>query len=86
MKRIAGSIVVGMVITSIPLVLAALFPETHWWKLAAAICDWPMLLVKFCNLGRNELNRLVFFFVVNIATWGLVTYLVLLGLKKRTAR
>jgi hypothetical protein len=85
-KRIAGSIMVGVLITSIPLVLAALFPERHWWNTAAVICDWPMSLVKFCNLGRNELNRLIFFFIVNITTWGLVAYLVLLGLKKRTAR
>ena len=86
MKRIAGSIVVGVLITNIPLVLGALFPDTHLWKSAAVICDWPMSLVRSVNIGRNELNRLVFFFLVNIATWGLLAYLVLLGLKKRIAR
>lgn len=85
MKRIAGSIVVGILITSIPLALAALFPDTHWWKSAAVVCDWPMSLVKFLNLGRNPLNRLIFSFIVNITAWGLVAYLVLLGLKKRIA-
>ena len=86
MKRIAGSIVVGILVTSIPLALGALFPDTHWWKTAAVICDWPMSLVKSANVGRNELNRLIFFFLVNVAAWGLVAYLVLLGLKKRVAR
>jgi hypothetical protein len=86
MKRIAGSIVVGMLITSIPLALFAVFPDTHWWKSAAVVCDWPMSLVKFRNLGRNELSRIIFFFTVNIATWSLVAYLVLLGLRKRVAR
>ncbi len=86
MKRIAGSIMVGVLITSIPLVLAALFPETHWWKAAAIICDWPMSLVKSANIGRSELRRLIFFFVVNIATWCLVAYLLSLRLKKRVGR
>ena len=85
MKRIAGSIVVGILITSIPIALAALFPDTHWWKPAAVVCDWPMSLVKYRNLGRNELNRIIFFFFVNIGTWSLVAYLVLLG-QKRIAR
>ena len=86
MKLIAGSLLTGILITSIPFALTALFPDTHWWRSAAVICDWPMSLVKSPNIGRNERNRLVFFFIVNIATWSLVTYLVFLGLKKRLAR
>lgn len=62
MKRIVGSVVIGILITSFPFALAALSPSTHWWRLAAIVCHWPMSLVKSANIGRNELNRLVFFF------------------------
>ena len=86
MKRIAGSIAVGVFVTSIPLALAALFPDRHWWKPAAAVCDWPMSLVQPLNLGRNELNRLIVFLVVNIVAWAFSAYLVLLGLKKSVLR
>ncbi len=82
MNRFATSVFVGILITGIPLVLAALFPSTHVWRSAATICDWPMSIVKSANVGRNELTRVIFFFVVNVATWGAISFLVLLGLKK----
>jgi hypothetical protein len=85
-KRIAGSILAGILVTSIPLACAILFPASELWRSAAVICDWPYLLVKSVNIGRNELYRLIFFFIVNIAAWALIAYLTLLGLTKRGAR
>jgi len=85
-KQVAGSIAIGILITGIPLVLDVLFPNTNWWKSSATICDWPMALVHNCNFGRNELNRFIIFFFVNIATWSFIAYLVLRALMKSIAR
>ncbi len=86
MKQIVGSIAAAMLITAIPLGLRALFPDTHWWRTAAAICDCPMRLIHSYNFGHNELTRLLIFLLVNVMVWSFVTYVVLLGLKKSIAR
>jgi hypothetical protein len=87
-KQVAGSIVIGILITCLPLVSAYLFPSATLWRSVAAFCDWPMVLVqRYSGLltHRRELDRLVVFFLINVLSWAVIADLISLGVKKKLA-
>jgi hypothetical protein len=75
LKRVAGPVAGGVLITSVPLVLGMPFYRRPWFKPLVALCDWPMMFVKEhlgSSLRGNETDRLLEFFSINVIVWSIL--------------